>query len=132
MGRTASLQMNSIKTSLSADELGRRRAQMVEVQLRRRGIRDERVLAAMSKVPREKFVAPEFQEDAYSDAPLPIGSGQTISQPFMVATMLEVLELRCSDHVLEVGRDAIRSRDRVAADQPILLFEEQRGLMDAA
>src|SRR5215813_4830749 len=95
--------MNSIKTSLSADELGRRRAQMVEVQLRRRGIRDERVLAAMSKVPREKFVAPEFQEDAYSDAPLPIGSGQTISQPFMVATMLEVLELRCSDHVLEVG-----------------------------
>ena len=76
---------------------------MVEVQLRQRGIRDERVLAAMGRVPREKFVAPELQPQAYADGPLPIGSGQTISQPFMVATMLEVMELQPVDRVLEVG-----------------------------
>lgn len=76
---------------------------MVQVRLRQRGIRDERVLAAMEKVARERFVAPEFQSEAYADAPLPIGSGQTISQPFMVATMLEVLDLQPTDRVLEVG-----------------------------
>ena len=76
---------------------------MVEVQLRERGIRDERVLAAMAKIPREKFVEPEAQREAYADAPMPIGAGQTISQPFMVATMIEVLEVKPSDHVLEVG-----------------------------
>lgn len=89
--------------SLSAEEASRRREHMVQAQLRQRGIRDERVLAAMSKVARERFVAPELQRDAYADAPLPIGSGQTISQPFMVATMLEVLGLQPSDRVLEVG-----------------------------
>lgn len=89
--------------SLSAEEASRRREHMVQNQLRQRGIRDERVLAAMSKVARERFVAPELERDAYADAPLPIGSGQTISQPFMVATMLEVLELQPSDRVLEVG-----------------------------
>jgi len=88
---------------MTTEELSGRRARMVEVQLRQRGIRDERVLAAIGKVPREKFVAPEFQAEAYADAPLPIGSGQTISQPFMVATMLEALELQPSDRVLEVG-----------------------------
>ncbi len=76
---------------------------MVEVQLRQRGIRDERVLAAMGRVLREEFVAPELRPEAYGDGPLPIGSGQTISQPYMVATMLEVLELQPSDRVLEVG-----------------------------
>lgn len=76
---------------------------MVHVQLRERGIGDERVMAAMGRVPREKFVAAEFKSHAYDDRPLPIGSGQTISQPFMVATMLEALDLRPSDRVLEVG-----------------------------
>ena len=57
----------------------------------------------MGKVPRERFVASELERDAYADAPLPIGSHQTISQPFMVATMLEVLELQPTDRVLEVG-----------------------------
>ncbi len=95
--------MSSMDSSPSIEELSRRREHMVEVQLRQRGIRDERVLAAMRKVPREKFVGLELERDAYADAPLPIGSGQTISQPFMVATMLEVLELRTSDRVLEVG-----------------------------
>jgi protein-L-isoaspartate(D-aspartate) O-methyltransferase len=80
-----------------------RRANMVDEQLRRRGIRDERVMQAMGKVPRETFVSPEFHGQAYADAPLPIGQGQTISQPYMVATMLEALEVAPSDRVLEVG-----------------------------
>jgi protein-L-isoaspartate(D-aspartate) O-methyltransferase len=80
-----------------------RRLRMVEEQLRNRGIRDERVLAAMARVPREKFVAAEYQSQAYADAPLPIGLGQTISQPFMVATMLEVLAVAPNHRVLEVG-----------------------------
>ena len=79
------------------------RARMVDEQLRRRGIRDERVLAAMAKVPREAFVAAEERAGAYGDFPLPIGAGQTISQPYMVAAMLEALELQPHDRVLEVG-----------------------------
>ncbi|MGA9567350.1 MAG: protein-L-isoaspartate(D-aspartate) O-methyltransferase [Candidatus Korobacteraceae bacterium] len=88
---------------ISPQQLAEQRAQMVEVQLRQHGIRDERVLMAMGKVPREKFVAPEFARDAYADGPIPIGSGQTVSQPFMVAAMLEALEVRPTDRVLEVG-----------------------------
>ncbi len=79
------------------------RALMVDVQLRQHGIRDERVLLAMGKVPRERFIALEFARDAYADGPIPIGSGQTVSQPFMVAAMLEALEVRPTDRVLEVG-----------------------------
>ena len=79
------------------------RARMVEAQLRQRGIRGERVLAAMAKVPREKFVAPAYAREAYADGPLPIGEGQTISQPFMVAAMVEALEVEPSDRVLEIG-----------------------------
>jgi protein-L-isoaspartate(D-aspartate) O-methyltransferase len=76
---------------------------MVEEQLRARGIRDERVLAAMAKVPRERFIAGEDAGNAYGDYPLPIGEGQTISQPYIVAAMLEALEPRPEDRVLEVG-----------------------------
>lgn len=76
---------------------------MVEEQLRRRGIRDEGVLTAMAKVPRDAFVAAEDAPNAYGDSPLPIGAGQTISQPYIVAAMLEQLELRPQDRVLEVG-----------------------------
>jgi protein-L-isoaspartate(D-aspartate) O-methyltransferase len=79
------------------------RARMVAEQLRGRGIRDERVLAAMAKVPREEFVAREDRPNAYGDHPLPIGAGQTVSQPYIVAAMLEVLDLRPEDRVLEVG-----------------------------
>lgn len=88
---------------ISPQQLADQRASMVEVQLRQRGIRDERVLAAMGKVSREKFIAPEFARDAYADGPIPIGAGQTVSQPYMVAAMVETLELRPSDRVLEVG-----------------------------
>jgi protein-L-isoaspartate(D-aspartate) O-methyltransferase len=76
---------------------------MVSEQLRGRGIRDERLLAAMGKVPRERFIAPEYAREAYADSPLPIGEGQTVSQPYMVAAMVEALEVHPSDRVLEVG-----------------------------
>lgn len=76
---------------------------MVQAQLRDRGIGDPRVLAAMERVPRHEFVSPEFREHAYEDAPLPIGEGQTISQPFIVALMLDVLQLQPHHTVLEIG-----------------------------
>ncbi|HEX3290571.1 MAG TPA: protein-L-isoaspartate(D-aspartate) O-methyltransferase [Gaiella sp.] len=80
-----------------------RRVRMVERQLWRRGITDERVLAAMLRVPREVFVPPDLVAAAYDDGALPIGEEQTISQPFIVATMCELLALDGSEHVLDVG-----------------------------
>jgi protein-L-isoaspartate(D-aspartate) O-methyltransferase len=76
---------------------------MVEQQLRARGIADERVLAAMRRVPREAFVAPDLARYAYDDGPLPIGEGQTISQPFIVALMAEAARIDPKARVLEVG-----------------------------
>jgi protein-L-isoaspartate(D-aspartate) O-methyltransferase len=76
---------------------------MVEEQLIARGISDKKVLDAFLKVPRHKFIDREFIENAYSDHPLPIGSSQTISQPYMVALMTEKLEVKSSDNVLEIG-----------------------------
>ena len=79
------------------------RARMVERQLRRRGIHDERVLAAMERVPRERFVPEKLRHQAYADAALPIGHGQTISQPFMVAAICSLLGLEGHERVLDVG-----------------------------
>jgi protein-L-isoaspartate(D-aspartate) O-methyltransferase len=79
------------------------RARMVERQLRRRGIPDERVLAAMARVPREQFVPESVRPYAYADDALPIGQGQTISQPFVVATICSLLALDGSERVLDVG-----------------------------
>jgi protein-L-isoaspartate(D-aspartate) O-methyltransferase len=79
------------------------RLRMVERQLRRRGIHDERVLAAMSAVPRERFVPEEQRRRAYRDGALRIGEGQTISQPWIVACMSQLLELRGDETALEVG-----------------------------
>jgi len=76
---------------------------MVERQLRARGIEDERVLAAMGRVPRELFVPDEYRARAYDDAALPIGAGQTISQPYMVARICAELRLRGDERVLDVG-----------------------------
>jgi protein-L-isoaspartate(D-aspartate) O-methyltransferase len=76
---------------------------MIERQLKARGISDERVLAAFSRVPREDFVAFELREHAYEDRPLTIGCSQTISQPYIVASMLQATELRPADRVLEIG-----------------------------
>jgi protein-L-isoaspartate(D-aspartate) O-methyltransferase len=85
------------------DEFAAARRAMVEDQVRRRGVASPQVLEAMLSVPRHEFVPAEFQADAYSDKPLPIGEGQTISQPFMVGAMAEALELTGSERVLEVG-----------------------------
>ena len=79
------------------------RARMVEEQLKGRGIRDPRVLAAFLKVPRHQFVPPELEREAYTDRPLPIGEGQTISQPYMVALMTSRLRLQGHERVLEIG-----------------------------
>lgn len=76
---------------------------MVDHDLRARGVRDERVLDAMGAVPRERFLPARLAERAYADGAQPIGEGQTISQPYIVAVMLEALELRPTDRVLEVG-----------------------------
>jgi len=79
------------------------RGRMVERQLRRRGVSDERVLAAMGKVPRELFVPPSARELAYEDGALPIGYGQTISQPYIVGVICSLLSLGGSESVLDVG-----------------------------
>jgi protein-L-isoaspartate(D-aspartate) O-methyltransferase len=83
--------------------LARARRRMVDRQLARRGIHDGRVLEAMRRVPREAFVASGFEEFAYQNRPLPIGQGQTISQPYIVALMIEAAELKLGDSLLEVG-----------------------------
>jgi protein-L-isoaspartate(D-aspartate) O-methyltransferase len=79
------------------------RRRMVRVQIAGRGVRDSRVLDAMLAVPREEFVTEDLAEFAYDDGPLPIGEAQTISQPYIVAMMIEAAEVRPSDRVLEVG-----------------------------
>lgn len=79
------------------------RQRMVEQQILARGVRDPMVLEAMRLVPRHAFVQPEHRYLAYSDGPLPIGDGQTISQPYIVALMTELLELKGSETVLEIG-----------------------------
>jgi len=79
------------------------RRSMVESQLRARGIRDERVLAAMLHVPRHEFVSAEYRDQVYEDHPIPIGEAQTLSQPYIVAIMLQALALDPSDAVLEIG-----------------------------
>jgi protein-L-isoaspartate(D-aspartate) O-methyltransferase len=79
------------------------RRRMVEEQIARRGIQDERVLQAMRAVPRHRFLPPDLWGAAYQDHPLPIGYGQTISQPYIVAYMTEMLALTVDDRVLEIG-----------------------------
>jgi len=87
----------------TAAEFATHRQRMVEQQLKPRGIKDERVLAAMAKVPREEFIPVDARADAYEDGPLPIGYDQTISQPYVVAFMTEQLRPKQSDRVLEIG-----------------------------
>jgi protein-L-isoaspartate(D-aspartate) O-methyltransferase len=86
-----------------ADRFALERQKMVETQLRARGIQDARVLRAMERVPRHEFVEPGYRDQAYEDHPLPINSGQTVSQPYIVALMLEILQLEPSSKVLEIG-----------------------------
>lgn len=87
----------------STDKFTKERERMVELQIEKRGIRDEKVIQAMRKVPRHKFVPEAYVNRAYGDYPLPIGEGQTISQPYIVALMTELLELKNGKSVLEIG-----------------------------
>lgn len=86
--------MSDLKTS---------RDRMVKQQIAGRGVRDRHVLDAMRKVPREAFVSPDLSDVAYDDSPLPIGQGQTISQPYIVARMIEAARIRPGERVLEIG-----------------------------
>lgn len=95
--------MSQSGSGTSSTEFAKRRARMVDRQLRRRGIEDERVLEAMATVPRERFVPADVRERAYRDGALPIGEGQTISQPWIVARMAALLRLEGPERVLEVG-----------------------------
>jgi protein-L-isoaspartate(D-aspartate) O-methyltransferase len=88
---------------MAFDPYEQARLRMVDEQLRGRGIRDERVLAAMSRVPRHEFVAPEFADKAYGDYPVPVPVRQTVSQPYIVAAMIESLRLRGHENLLEIG-----------------------------
>ncbi len=86
-----------------SDEFDRERQAMIRTQIMNRGVRDERVLAAVERVRRHRFVETTMVDQAYDDTPLPIGLGQTISQPYMVAFMAEAAELEPHDRVLEIG-----------------------------
>jgi protein-L-isoaspartate(D-aspartate) O-methyltransferase len=88
---------------LVVQDFKKERLAMVEEQLRRRGIHDQRLLAVMANIPRHSFVSSDYQLAAYEDRPLPIGEGQTISQPYMVAVMTQSLELKGDERVLEIG-----------------------------
>jgi protein-L-isoaspartate(D-aspartate) O-methyltransferase len=101
------------------------RAQMVDEQLVRRGIEDGQVLAAMRRVPRHLFVDPALAAEAYDDRPLPIGSGQTISQPYIVALMSEALQLRAGQRVLEIGTGS-GYQAAVLAEMGVAVFSIER------
>lgn len=109
------------------------REMMVQEQLLQRGIRDVSVLRAMGQVPREQFVLPGFTQDAYDDSPLPIEEGQTISQPYIVALMVQLLVLSPEDRVLEVGTGsgyAAAVLSRIAAE--VYTIERLPGLARSA
>ena len=116
------------------------RAEMVERQLRRRGIADERVLSAMARVPRELFVPERLVAHAYEDGALPIGHGQTISQPFVVATICSLLALKGHERVLDVGAGsgyqaavlAELAAEVVAIERIAALADEARARLAAA
>lgn len=91
------------KTGMSDSDYKNARDRMMGGQIRARGVRDEKVLQAMSRVPRHLFVPEQYQHLAYTDGPLPIGKGQTISQPYIVAFMTEALHLSPDDKILEIG-----------------------------
>ena len=105
---------------------------MVEHQLRRRGIEDERVLAAMAKVPREEFVPERYRSRAYADSALPIGEGQTISQPWIVAAICQALELSGGERVLEVGTGSGYSAAVLSHLAAEVLSIERHALLAAA
>jgi protein-L-isoaspartate(D-aspartate) O-methyltransferase len=114
-------------------DLSRARERMVNIQIAGRGLRDSHVLQAMREVPREEFVAPELEAFAYEDGPLPIDAGQTISQPYIVAMMIEAAAVSPGDRVLEVGAGsgyASAVLSRIAAK--VYAIERHAALAEAA
>ena len=99
----AALLLSALTLAAADDDFADARQRMVEEQIRTRGISDPAVLVALETVPRHLFVPPDQRAQAYADHPLPIGAGQTISQPYMVALMTSLLDLKPSSKVLEVG-----------------------------
>ena len=109
------------------------RSDMVDRQLRKRDIRSPRVLEAMGSIPRHLFVPPDHMTDAYTDSPLPIGVGQTISQPYMVAAMAEALLLEGSEKVLEIGAGSgYQAAVLSVLAREVTAVESQPSLADAA
>lgn len=116
-----------------SDDDARARHRMVQQQIARRGIHDPRVLAAMEEVPRQMFVPSSWRSAAYDDSPLPIGEGQTISQPFVVAYMAEALQLEGTDRALEIGTGsgyAAAVLSRIAAE--VFSVERHAALAESA
>ena len=99
----AALLLTLFTAGVAADDFAAERRRMVEEQIRRRGIKDPKVLAAVEQVPRHRFVPGELRAEAYSDRPLPIGYKQTISQPYIVALMTSLLGIKPGARVLEIG-----------------------------
>jgi protein-L-isoaspartate(D-aspartate) O-methyltransferase len=119
--------------ALADDPYLAKRREMVERQIRERGIRDARVLAAMEKVPRHLLVDRSLRPGAYSDHPLPIGEGQTISQPYVVALMTEELRLSPTDRVLEIGTGSgYQAAILAEIVQEVYTLEIRKGLADRA
>ena len=117
---------------MTSDFAAERQA-MVERQIASRGITDEAILNAFGAVPRELFVPPEYAELAYGDHPLPIQAGQTISQPYIVALMIQAAEIRAGDKVLEIGAGsgyAAAVISRIAGE--LVAIERQRDLVELA
>ena len=114
-------------------DFDRQRERMVERQLRRRGIADERVLEAMAAVPRERFVGERLSRRAYYDGALPIGEGQTISQPWVVAAICEGLALTGDERVLEIGTGSGYSTAILARlAREVVSIERVEGLAESA
>jgi protein-L-isoaspartate(D-aspartate) O-methyltransferase len=114
-------------------DYAREREAMVERQLKRRGITEQRILDAFLDVPREAFISDDFAHLAYGDHPLPIEAGQTISQPYIVALMIEAADIRAGDKVLEVGAGsgyAAAVISRIA--ERVVAIERQHDLVEVA
>lgn len=110
-----------------------RRLEMVDRQIKARGVSDPLVLAAMRKVPRHLFVPEDYTDAAYDDRPLPIGQGQTISQPYMVAIMTETLKLRGGEKVLEIGTGSgYQSAILAEIANHVVTIERKEGLQKEA
>jgi len=127
----AALLFSAPLLAASADPFLAKRLAMVEQDIRERGIKDRRVLVVMGKVPRHFFIDARQRDRAYADHPLPIGEGQTISQPYVVALMTEALRLKPSDRVLEIGTGSgYQAAVLAGLVQEVYSIEIRKGLAD--